>query len=1721
MKLVKFALVSPIIAISVAVFAALGAQAAVPESYTELKYIESTGAQWIDTKYTPGKNTRVVIRFQHTTSGSGTCFGFGASGSGASFRILRQKNGDDATQCRYAFNVNDAYGNVRATAYAALDTDEHVADIGNAGMTFDGEPLEKTESGSLTKNVAGTAYLFAMRAQWVASPSADSFFTGRIYSCKIYDGETLVRDFVPVLDANGKPILLDVAQGHNTPYANNATKGDDFTPGPVTSRITVKGHPSDYGEPSSGYGEKLDVEVGSDYTFTMPQGVCTNATKTEVYTCTGWILVDNEGVGTSGPELTKTVNFAGGVYTLTWNWTVEKGHFGRTLTVPSQYATIAAAVEAAEDGDTVLVSDGTYEITAPIHVEMPITVMSVNGAAVTTVKNVNSTKTDEGETHRVFFLNNADAVIDGFTITGGKATRANDTARTEEDYGLGVRIDANGGTVSSCIIENCTLGRKCRGGGVYMKSADAVFTNCIVRANVDSDWSGYAAGVFVTANGLITDCTISGNTVNKSDGNSKWGAGVYSSGARIVRTRITDNVLYNGTEGGAGIYHASGKLVMDNCLVAGNQSQSSKAGGLMIANGSAYVTNCTFTANSSASSSAGVYVASGKAPVFHGCIFADNVGKGTSSGACWPEIDPANATFAYCLCTKELPAAKSVGCAVGNPYFAADGFTPTLSSDALDLCPPEGYPGLATAVDVSGNPRLSGEKVDAGCAEYQYPAVAIEIKQPTRRAVVGTDETFVAKAYVRGATKLEYRWTADDGTDSGWSEDPNVMLAFVAAGHRTVSLTVRADGVEKDPVTVAHDVAAKDVYVVPPVEGHEPVYPYAGKTTAATNIAEALLAAADGSTVHVARGIYLSTVETVVDYGVNLVSEEGADVTELRIKGWKTNNTGDIPRPLLIDHKDAVVDGFTFSGGLSGSANSATSTTRPRTLDTYVSPADYGAGVRIGLNGGALVNCVITNCISYRLAYGGGFAMLSADGLISNCVIRANKSGDWKGHAPIGYMTAGLLTHSALTGNTANANTEDFGGLYMTGGRISHCVFDDNPGLQTVSTGVAIYQGGGTIVVDNTLIKDNPSSKGKGAVYVVNDTAYFTNCTFVGNSAASGSGGVTVTNGKKPTFYGCLFANNSSSGSSTGAGFPDITPASATFVNSYSTSDTKMSGCESGEAVFAADGFTPVLSSLFIDKCPSEDYADVSAALDFSGNPRLSGERVDAGCAEYQYPAVAIDIVVPSRRQLVGEAVPIEAKATIAGASLIEYRWDSDDGVSLDWSTEKKSEFRFRTAGNRTLTLTVRADGETLDPKSVAVVAAAKDVYVVPQTEGHEPAFPYDTEQTAATNVAEAVLAAADGSTVHVAAGLYCAKEEAVVDYAMTVVAEEGPERTELRIGGWTKNDKGDIPRTFLIDHKDAIVSGFTLSGGYGGCYNGPRTDDGFVSAADYGSGVRIGANGGTLANCMVTNCVAERLQLGAGVALVSDDAVVSNCVIAFNQAIGWSAAGAGVYMTRGLVTHSTILDNAVGGADGADNRGGGALAKGGRFSHCRFLGNRHTKGREQNGGGGAFCESGAPVFDNCLFAGNTSVSGGGGLSIADGTVVSCTFTDNASANPGAGVNCRSTTAVFRNCLIQGNTLTGAASATTNINATATGFTYCLCPEALPAAEGNVRATVELNSRFVPKLNSAAIDVGSLDGYESYLVGGTDLLGKRRIVCGKVDIGCCENQQTGLMLLVR
>lgn len=100
---------------------------------------------------------------------------------------------------------------------------------------------------------------------------------------------------------------------------------------------------------------------------------------------------------------------------------------------------IQAAVNAAAAGDTVLVTNGTYHLTAEIVVTNAITIGSVHGPDVTTV--------DGQGTTRCFSLGSSACLLSGFTITHGRADLASPGERGAGVYCL------NG----TPAVSNCTF----------------------------------------------------------------------------------------------------------------------------------------------------------------------------------------------------------------------------------------------------------------------------------------------------------------------------------------------------------------------------------------------------------------------------------------------------------------------------------------------------------------------------------------------------------------------------------------------------------------------------------------------------------------------------------------------------------------------------------------------------------------------------------------------------------------------------------------------------------------------------------------------------------------------------------------------------------------------------------------------------------------------------------------------------------------------------------------------------------------------------------------------------------------------------------------------------------------------------------------------------------------------------------------------------------------
>ena len=160
--------------------------------YTMVNYLESTRTQYIDTGIYPKSTTKVIFKF----SGESVKNGWGSGGGAESF-LWGSRSG------KYTSSVASNWNYVLSD----VDTDDkvHVFELSSGSQKIDGIQYGTTTIGD-TALSHQTLYFFANHVEWSSTPE---YGVERIYSSKIYDGDTLVRDYIPVIDSSNRPCLFD------------------------------------------------------------------------------------------------------------------------------------------------------------------------------------------------------------------------------------------------------------------------------------------------------------------------------------------------------------------------------------------------------------------------------------------------------------------------------------------------------------------------------------------------------------------------------------------------------------------------------------------------------------------------------------------------------------------------------------------------------------------------------------------------------------------------------------------------------------------------------------------------------------------------------------------------------------------------------------------------------------------------------------------------------------------------------------------------------------------------------------------------------------------------------------------------------------------------------------------------------------------------------------------------------------------------------------------------------------------------------------------------------------------------------------------------------------------------------------------------------------------------------------------------------------------------
>lgn len=203
-----------------------------PDEYRQVEYIESANAQWINTKVISSTQIQTNIEFEYTDFNTSYNRLFGSAYVEGSQYGVRGSVGNGGV-----FHVelpNSAYGDLNSIL---LEKNKKYYITFNENKKVYINDLEY--SFSLTNNVIGSQKIFLFSHDGRNSPSSL-----RLYSCKMYDNNILIRDFIPCystttvknidgiqVPANTKG-LYDTVEGKF--YTNQGT-GEDFRAGPAVN----------------------------------------------------------------------------------------------------------------------------------------------------------------------------------------------------------------------------------------------------------------------------------------------------------------------------------------------------------------------------------------------------------------------------------------------------------------------------------------------------------------------------------------------------------------------------------------------------------------------------------------------------------------------------------------------------------------------------------------------------------------------------------------------------------------------------------------------------------------------------------------------------------------------------------------------------------------------------------------------------------------------------------------------------------------------------------------------------------------------------------------------------------------------------------------------------------------------------------------------------------------------------------------------------------------------------------------------------------------------------------------------------------------------------------------------------------------------------------------------------------------------------------------------
>jgi hypothetical protein len=279
------------------------------------------------------------------------------------------------------------------------------------------------------------------------------------------------------------------------------------------------------------------------------------------------------------------------------------------------YPTIQAAIHASQDGDSIVLTDGTFvgsgnrDIT---YLGKAITVRSESGDPETCIIDCEGT---EDERHRGFLFQSGEepeSRLESVRITNGTGW-------------LGGAVRCEDG--SSPTFDNCdfVLNSGGQGGAVDIWDSAPTFSGCSFRENSTPHDGGAAHGRL--SHPVFMDCSFTGNSAE-----NEGGAMAFRTQDTAVLHRCTFDSNTAASFGGLWFYGESAELV--DCSFTNNTAE--RGGGMGVVGSEASLTGCSFIGNMATEGEGGGLLGEqGSLVIAVECLFEGNSAENDDGGGAW------------------------------------------------------------------------------------------------------------------------------------------------------------------------------------------------------------------------------------------------------------------------------------------------------------------------------------------------------------------------------------------------------------------------------------------------------------------------------------------------------------------------------------------------------------------------------------------------------------------------------------------------------------------------------------------------------------------------------------------------------------------------------------------------------------------------------------------------------------------------------------------------------------------------------------------------------------------------------------------------------------------------------------------------------------------------------------------------------------------------------